>query len=96
MQDGGDDIFLVDVREPNEYEIVSIPGAVLIPKDQFLNGSALEKLPADKQVVLHCKSGARSAECLAIVKGAGYSDAVHLGGGVLSWVSQIDPSLPTY
>ena len=96
MQDRGDDIFLVDVREPNEYEIVSIPGAVLIPKDQFLNGSALEKLPADKQVVLHCKSGARSAECLAIVKGAGYSDAVHLGGGVLSWVNQIDPSLPTY
>src|SRR5215472_13629883 len=96
MLDRNDDIFLVDVREPNEYEIVSIPGAKLIPKDQFLNGSALEKLPADKQVVLHCKSGARSAECLAIVKGAGYSDAVHLGGGVLSWVSQIDPSLPTY
>jgi sulfur-carrier protein adenylyltransferase/sulfurtransferase len=96
MLDRGDDIFLIDVREPNEYEIVSIPGATLIPKDQFLTGVALEKLPSDKKIVLHCKSGARSAECLAIVKGAGYADAVHVGGGVLAWVSQVDPSLPTY
>ena len=92
----GDDIFLVDVREPNEYEIVNIPGATLIPKGEFLSGAALERLPQDKKVVLHCKSGARSAECLAIVKDAGFSDAVHLGGGVLAWVNQIDPSLPSY
>jgi sulfur-carrier protein adenylyltransferase/sulfurtransferase len=91
-----DDIFLVDVREPNEYEIVNIPGATLIPKGEFLSGDALEKLPQNKKVVLHCKSGARSAECLAIVKDAGFSDAVHLGGGVLAWVNQIDPSLPSY
>jgi sulfur-carrier protein adenylyltransferase/sulfurtransferase len=96
MLDRKDDIFLIDVREPNEYEIVSIPGATLIPKDQFLNGSALEKLPQDKRIVLHCKSGARSAECLAVVKNAGFSDAVHLGGGVLSWVNTVDPSLPVY
>jgi adenylyltransferase/sulfurtransferase len=95
MLDTGD-IFLVDVREPNEYEIVSIPGATLIPKGEFLSGDALERLPQDKKVVLHCKSGARSAECLAIVKDAGFSDAVHLGGGVLAWVNQIDPSLPSY
>jgi molybdopterin/thiamine biosynthesis adenylyltransferase/rhodanese-related sulfurtransferase len=96
MLDRQDNIFLVDVREPNEYEIVSIPGATLIPKDQFLNGSALERLPQDKRIVLHCKSGARSAECLAVVKNAGFSDAVHLGGGVLSWVNTVDPSLPAY
>jgi sulfur-carrier protein adenylyltransferase/sulfurtransferase len=96
MLDSGDDIFLVDVREPNEYEIVSIPGSVLIPKDQFLTGAALERLPQDKRIVLHCKSGARSAEALAVVKNAGFSDAVHVGGGVLAWVSQVDPSLPTY
>jgi molybdopterin/thiamine biosynthesis adenylyltransferase/rhodanese-related sulfurtransferase len=96
MQDRGDDIYLVDVREPNEYEIVSIPGATLIPKDQFLSGAALERLPHDKRVVLHCKSGARSAECLAVVKNAGFSDAVHVGGGVLAWVNQVDPSLPVY
>src|SRR5690606_35249514 len=96
MMDRGEDIFLVDVREPNEYEIVSIPGATLIPKGQFLDGSALERLPQDKKIVLHCKSGARSAEALAVVKNAGFSDAVHLGGGVLSWIKTVDPSLPTY
>jgi molybdopterin/thiamine biosynthesis adenylyltransferase len=68
----------------------------LIPKGEFLNGSALEKMPQDKQIVLHCKSGARSAEVLAVLKSAGFSDAVHVGGGVLAWVSQVDPSLPTY
>ncbi len=96
MLDGDDNIFLVDVREPNEYEIVSIPGSVLIPKGEFLSGAALERLPQDRRIVLHCKSGARSAECLAVVKDAGFSDAVHVGGGVLAWVSQVDPSLPSY
>ena len=96
MLDGDDKIFLVDVREPNEHEIVSIPGAVLIPKDQFLSGAALERLPQDRKIVLHCKSGARSAECLAVVKNAGFADAVHLGGGVLAWVNQVDPALPVY
>jgi molybdopterin/thiamine biosynthesis adenylyltransferase/rhodanese-related sulfurtransferase len=95
-EEGTRDFVLIDVREPNEYEINSIPGSVLIPKGDFLNGSALEQLPSDKPVVLHCKSGVRSAECLAIVKGAGYADAVHVGGGVVAWVNQIDPSQPTY
>lgn len=93
---GERDFVLVDVREPNEYEINKIPGSVLIPKGEFLNGSALEQLPSDKPVVLHCKSGVRSAECLAIVKGAGYADALHVGGGVVAWVNQIDPAQPSY
>jgi molybdopterin/thiamine biosynthesis adenylyltransferase/rhodanese-related sulfurtransferase len=93
---GERDFVLIDVREPNEYEINQIPGSVLIPKGEFLNGNALGNLPADKQIVMHCKSGVRSAETLAIVKGAGYGDAVHVGGGVVAWVSQIDPSQPTY
>jgi len=96
MLDRKDDIYLIDVREPNEYEIVSIPGAVLIPKDRFLSGAALESLPNDRRIVLHCKSGARSAECLAVVKSAGFSDAVHVGGGILSWINTVDPSLPAY
>ncbi|GAA4208432.1 adenylyltransferase/sulfurtransferase MoeZ [Microbispora amethystogenes] len=96
MRDRGDDIMIIDVREPNEYEIVSIPGAVLIPKGEFLNGSALEGLPQNRKIVLHCKSGARSAEVLAVLKNAGFSDAVHVGGGVLSWIKTVDPSLPTY
>ncbi len=96
MIDRGDDIFLVDVREPNEYEICRIPGSVLIPKGEFLDGSALEKLPQDKKIVLHCKSGGRSAEALAVVKNAGFSDAVHVGGGILGWIKNVDPSLPEY
>ncbi|HTW15723.1 MAG TPA: adenylyltransferase/sulfurtransferase MoeZ [Nocardioides sp.] len=95
-EEGTRDFVLVDVREPNEYEINKIPGSILIPKGDFLNGSALEQLPSDKQVVMHCKSGVRSAETLAIVKGAGYADAVHVGGGVVAWVNQIDPSQPSY
>ena len=95
-EEGIRDFVLIDVREPNEYDINRIPGAVLIPKGEFLNGSALEKLPSDKQVVMHCKTGVRSAETLAIVKGAGYADAVHVGGGVVAWVNQIDPSQPPY
>jgi adenylyltransferase/sulfurtransferase len=93
---GERDFLLVDVREPNEYEINSIPGSVLIPKDQFLSGAALADLPQDKQVVLHCKVGPRSAEVLAVLKGAGFSDAIHVGGGVSAWVNQIDPSQPAY
>ena len=91
-----DEIHLVDVREPHEYDIVNIPGATLIPKGDFLSGKAFEQLPQDKRLVLHCKSGARSAEALAAVKSAGFSDAVHVGGGVLAWANQVDTSLPTY
>lgn len=100
-EEGARDFVLVDVREPNEYEINKIPGSVLIPKNEFLNGNAFDELGkltdnGAKQLVLHCKSGARSAECLAIAKGAGYGDAVHVGGGVVAWVNQIDPSQPAY
>ncbi|HET6938513.1 MAG TPA: ThiF family adenylyltransferase, partial [Nocardioides sp.] len=94
--EGTRDFVLVDVREPNEYEINHIPGSVLIPKGEFLNGNALEQLPSDKQIVMHCKTGVRSAETLAIVKGAGYADAIHVGGGVVAWVNQVDPSQPSY
>ncbi|MEY4311867.1 MAG: adenylyltransferase/sulfurtransferase MoeZ [Actinomycetota bacterium] len=93
---GERDFVLIDVREPGEYEIVNIPGAVLIPKNEFLMGDALANLPQDKQIVLHCKAGSRSAEVLAAVKGAGFKDAIHVGGGVLAWVNQIEPSKPTY
>jgi sulfur-carrier protein adenylyltransferase/sulfurtransferase len=89
-------IYLVDVREPAEWEIVRIPGATLIPKDEILRGDALASLPQDRQIVLYCKSGVRSAEALAAVKNAGFRDAVHVQGGVTAWVKQVDPSLPSY
>lgn len=94
--DAGEDFLLVDVREPAEFEIVRIPGSVLIPKGDILNGSALADLPQDKQIVLHCKSGIRSAEALAALKAAGLTNSVHVQGGVLAWAAQVDPSLPTY
>ena len=93
---GEEDFVLIDVREPAEYEIVAIPGSVLIPKNEFLMGSALESMPHDKQIVLHCKVGQRSAEVLAVVKGAGFADAQHVGGGVVAWVNQVEPTKPTY
>ena len=94
--DSGEKFMLIDVREPGEFEIVRIPGSVLIPKQEFLNGSALEKLPQDVPIILHCKSGIRSAECLAVLKQAGFADATHVSGGVVAWVKQIDPALPIY
>ncbi len=94
--DAGEDFVLVDVREPAEYAIVKIPGSVLVPKGDILNGSALSQLPQDKQIVLHCKSGVRSAEALAALKAAGLTNSVHVQGGVLAWAHQVDPSLPTY
>ncbi len=96
MMDRGEDFLLVDVREPAEWDIVRIPGSVLIPKGEIVSGEALGRLPQDKPVVLHCKSGGRSAEALASVKAAGFSDARHVAGGVLAWANQVDPSLPTY
>jgi molybdopterin/thiamine biosynthesis adenylyltransferase/rhodanese-related sulfurtransferase len=95
-QDAGKDLFLVDVREPAEYEINRIPGSVLIPKGEILSGEALSRFPQDRQIVLHCKSGVRSAEALAALKAAGFSGAVHVQGGVVSWVNTVDPSQPSY
>ena len=94
--DHHENFYLIDVREPSEFEIVRIPGSHLIPKQGFLDGSALANLPQDKPIILHCKSGVRSAECLAVLKGAGFADASHVFGGVVAWAKQIDTSLPVY
>lgn len=94
--DGKEDFYLIDVREPSEYEIVKIPQSHLIPKQGFIDGSVLASLPQDKPIILHCKSGVRSAECLAILKSAGFADASHVAGGVVAWAKQIDTSLPVY
>jgi len=96
MLDRGEDPLIVDVREPAEYDIVRIPGSVLIPKGDIVSGAALAQLPQDRPIVLHCKTGVRSAEALAVLKNAGFSTATHVQGGVIAWVNQVDPSLPTY
>lgn len=92
----GKDIELIDVREPVEWDIVHIKGAKLIPKDRILSGEALAELPQNRPIVLHCKTGVRSAEALAALKRAGFSDATHLQGGVIAWANQVDKSLPVY
>jgi molybdopterin/thiamine biosynthesis adenylyltransferase/rhodanese-related sulfurtransferase len=94
MQDSGEDFLLVDVREPAEWEIVRIPGAVLIPKGDL--PSRLAELPQDKPIVLHCKSGVRSAEALALLKNAGFATARHVQGGVTAWQTQVLGEQPLY
>jgi len=102
---GEEDFVLVDVREPGEREIVAIPGSVLLPVGRIWTGEGVAELaeltradgPAgERRVVLHCKTGGRSAEALALLKAAGFADAVHVAGGVLAWVDQVDPTQPTY
>jgi adenylyltransferase/sulfurtransferase len=92
---GTEDFVLVDVREPHEREIVDIPGAIGVPL------AVLEADPrtvgADgRRVVLYCRSGARSARALAALHAAGRTDAVHLAGGVLAWVREVEPGKPVY
>ncbi len=94
MLSAGDPIELVDVREPAEWEIVRIPGARLIPKGDL--PAHLSELPQDRKIVLYCKSGVRSAEALATLKGAGFASAVHVQGGVTAWATQVDKTLPIY
>jgi len=83
-----DDFILIDVREPEEFASSRIPGSVLIPKAHFFDATALDLLPRDKEIILHCRSGVRSAHCLAIIQGAGFMNSRHLGGGILAWEKQ--------
>ena len=93
----GDRAFeLVDVREPGERAVVSIPGSRAVHLDRFRDGSAVDELPADTSVVLLCKSGVRSAEAAGLLVAAGRTGVANLAGGVLAWVHDVDPSLPVY
>ncbi|NMD59117.1 adenylyltransferase/sulfurtransferase MoeZ [Nocardia globerula] len=94
--ESGRELQLVDVREPVEWDIMHLPGAVLIPKGRIVSGEALASLPQNKQIVLYCKTGIRSAEALAVLKSAGFADAVHVQGGAVAWAKQVDTSLPLY
>jgi adenylyltransferase/sulfurtransferase len=94
MQDAGEDFLLVDVREPAEWEIIKIPGAVLIPKGDL--PSKLADLPQDKPVIAYCKSGVRSAEVLALLKNAGFAKSKHVQGGVTAWSTQVLHDEPLY
>jgi len=95
---GGDDIVLIDVRMPQEAEIATIPGAVLVPLDQIENGTAIEQvreLAAGKRLYAHCKLGGRSAKALIALKREGI-DGINVSGGIDAWSQEIDPSVQRY
>ncbi|MGO4442728.1 adenylyltransferase/sulfurtransferase MoeZ [Mycobacterium sp. 2YAF39] len=96
MIDTGKPLALIDVREPVEWDINRIEGAELIPKGAFETGEALAKLQVDRTPVFYCKTGVRSAEVLAIVKKAGFSDAMHVQGGIVAWGKQLEPDMVMY
>jgi sulfur-carrier protein adenylyltransferase/sulfurtransferase len=85
---------LIDVREPYEYEICRIPGSKLIPVGEL--PARLSELDTADEIVLQCKSGARSARALHILKEAGFRKLANLGGGITAWADQVDPSVPKY
>ena len=92
--DGKDKVLVLDVREPQEFQICRIPGSTLIPLNDL--PQRLAELEGYKDMVVHCKSGVRSAKAVKLLHEAGFSDAKNLRGGILAWIDEIDPSLPKY
>ncbi len=93
-QDRGDKFVLLDVREPFEYDICRIPGSKLIPLGNL--PSRMSELDSADEILLQCKSGARSARALRLLQEAGFSKLANVEGGILAWAEQIDPSVPKY
>ena len=93
--DRGDDIQLIDVREPNEYEIARIPGTTLIPLGQVTN--RIGEIDANRETVVHCKMGGRSAKAIEALKRAGFAGRLlNLKGGITAWSNEVDPSVAKY
>ena len=92
--DRGDAPTVIDVREPHEHAINNIPGAVLIPQGKL--AAELDSFDKSKEVVVHCKSGGRSSRAVELMKARGFTNARNLAGGVMAWVTEIDPSQPKY
>lgn len=94
--DAGEDVMIVDVREPHEWEISNLGeiGAVLIPKNEIL--SHLGELDTAREIVVHCKVGGRSADVIFELQKHGYRKLVNLTGGINQWARDVDPSLPIY
>jgi sulfur-carrier protein adenylyltransferase/sulfurtransferase len=93
--DHGDDIQLIDVREPHEYEIALIPGSRLIPLGQVLD--RVSEIDAGRETVVHCKMGGRSAKAIETLQRAGFTGQLtNLKGGITAWSDEVDPSVPKY
>ena len=87
-------VFILDVREPQEYQICRIPGSTLIPLGDL--PKHLHELEGRGDIVVHCKSGMRSAKAVSLLREAGFKDAKNLQGGILAWIDQVDPTQPKY
>ncbi len=85
---------VIDVREPHEWEIAHIEGAELIPLDKLTEH--MNELDTAEEIILHCKTGARSTRALELLKGAGFRKIKNLKGGIIAWANDVDPSLPIY
>jgi len=92
-RDRGEDIYLLDVREPYEVQIAQIGGTV-IPQNDVPN--RLAEIPRDREIVVHCRSGARSQRIAEFLKQSGYTQVVNLAGGILAWSDEIDPKVQKY
>jgi len=93
--DNGDDIQIIDVREPHEYEIGQIPNSKLIPLGQVLN--RMNEVDPDRETVVHCKMGGRSAKAIDALQRSGFTGRlVNLKGGITAWSNEVDPSVPKY
>jgi adenylyltransferase/sulfurtransferase len=93
--DNGDNIQIIDVREPNEYEIAQIPNSKLIPLGQVLN--RMNEIDADRETVVHCKMGGRSAKAIDALQRSGFTGKlINLAGGITAWSNEVDPSVPKY
>jgi len=92
-RDSGEDVFLLDVREPYEYQIAQI-GGTLIPQNDVPN--RLAEIPRDREIVVQCRSGARSQRIAEFLKQSGYTQVANLAGGILAWSDEIDPSVQKY
>ena len=92
--DAGENVFILDVREPNEYQINRIAGSTLIPLGELPR--RYQELPRDREIVAQCKSGVRSAKAMDYLKTVGFSDVKNLKGGILAWIDTVDSSQPKY
>ena len=93
--DQGERPYILDVRQPNEYEIANLDGQ-LIPLGELPNRLDEIEASKDNEIVVHCRSGARSAKAVEFLQSQGYTSAKNLKGGVLAWSREIDPAMPTY
>jgi adenylyltransferase/sulfurtransferase len=93
--DAGEDVQLIDVRQPHEYDVAKIPGAKLIPMTELM--SRLDELDRSREAVIHCHMGGRSARVIDALERSGYEGKLtNLSGGITAWSHEVDPSVPTY